>query len=445
MDGTDPAWACGMATTPFWHEAAPPEPEDSARPPETVDALVIGAGFTGLGAALAFAEAGWRAAVLDAGPPGAGASTRNGGMIGWGHRARLETLAKRHGEAGAKAILGEAVRSLAHTRALIERLPVDARHRRTGRFLAAASPTHFERLAKWAETEAPVLGMETRVVPRAEQSAEIETGTYHGGLLFPDHGSLHPGLMHRGMLEAARGAGAHVIGRCPVTAVAGEPGAWRVSHAHGETRAREIVYAANGYHGGRRGPFRAFARRLVPCPSFIVATEPLGQNRIRSLMPGMRSYVDTRSTHSYYRPCPDGERLIWGGRASLTPMPERRSAARLRDHLLSVFPGLEDVGLTHSWTGTIAFTADGVPHLGRVGGVWHASGYNGSGVAMAPYLGWQVARRAMGEADGATGFDAAPFAAQPHFAGAPFALRALELWYRWRDWREGVAPIRRRS
>jgi len=202
-------WAEGMAETPFWHEAAPPEPEPELEPaaggaaaeiPGSVDALVVGAGFTGLAAGLAFAEAGWQALVLDAGPPGAGASTRNGGMIGWGHRAKLETLAKRHGQEGAKAILAEAVRSLAHTRALIDRLPVDARHARTGRFLAAASPTHFERLARWAETEAPLLGMAVEIVPRADQGAEIATDTYHGGLRFPDHGSLHPALMHKGLL-----------------------------------------------------------------------------------------------------------------------------------------------------------------------------------------------------------------------------------------------------
>jgi len=129
-----------MAATPFWHEAAPPEPASGRPPPARADVAVVGAGFTGLAAALALAEAGRSVAVLEAGPPGAGASTRNGGMIGWGHRARVASLARHHGEAQARAILAEARNSLEFTLGLIERLPGDARYRRTGRYLAAAAP-----------------------------------------------------------------------------------------------------------------------------------------------------------------------------------------------------------------------------------------------------------------------------------------------------------------
>ena len=438
-----PAWSAGMRTTPFWHEAAPPEQPDDASPPVRADVVVVGSGYTGLSAALALAEAGRSVTVIEAGPPGAGASTRNGGMIGWGHKARLSAIAKRHGEARARAMLAEATASLAFTEALIERLPGDARYRRSGRYLGAASRLHFERLARWAETEAPQLGMEAQVVPQSEQDRHIATDLYKGGVFFPRHGALHPALFHRGLLEAARAAGAGIVGHCPVTRLSGGPGDWRIDHAYGHSRAAEVVYAANGYTGGGRGPFRAMARRLVPVPSFIIATERLGANRIASLFPGGRCHVDTRAAHSYFRPDPDGERILWGGRASLTPLPEDRSAARLRDQMLSVFPELSDVRLTHSWTGNVAFTVDGVPHVGRVDGVWHACGYNGSGVAMAPYLGWKTAQKILGTPEGATGFDGAPFPAQPLYGGNPWFLHALEVWYRTRERLEGVERIRR--
>lgn len=440
---TDASRAEGLRTTPFWHEAAPPEPDTGAPPPAQADVAVVGAGYTGLSAALALAEAGRSVAVIEAGPPGAGASTRNGGMIGWGHKARLATLAKRHGEARARAMLAEATASLAFAEALIERLPGEARYRRTGRYLGAASRLHFERLARWAAEEAPQLGMEVEVVPEAEQHRHIATDLYKGGLLFPRHGAVHPALFHRALLDAARQAGAEVVGHCPVRALSGAPGDWRLTHARGETRAAEVIYAANGYTGGGRGAFRGMARRLVPVPSFIVATERLGVNRVASLFPAGRCHVDTRAAHSYFRPDPDGERILWGGRASLTPLPERASAARLRDQMLSVFPELGDVRLAHSWTGNVAFTVDGVPHVGRVDGVWHACGYNGSGVAMAPYLGWKTARKILEADDAATGFDGAPFRAQPFYGGNPWFLHALEVWYRTRERLEGVERIRR--
>ncbi len=445
-DGVAPGpWAEGIATAPFWHEAAPPEPPSGARPPERVEVAVVGAGYTGLSCALALAEAGRSVAVLEAGSPGAGASTRNGGMIGWGHKARLAGLAKRYGAGPAREMLAEAQASLAWTEALIERLPGDSLHRRTGRYLGAGSRLHFERLARWAETEAPGLGMEVRVVPEAEQGGEIATGLYKGGLLFPRHGLLHPALFHRALLEAARAAGAEVIDHAPVAALSGEPGDWRVETGAGALSAREVVYAANGYGvaGPGRRPFRPFARRLVPVPSFIVATEALGENRIKSLFPGGRAHVDTRAAHSYFRPDPWGERILWGGRASLAPLPPLRAAARLRDQMLSVFPELASARLTHSWTGHVAFTLDGVPQIGRLGGVWHACGYNGSGVAMAPYLGWKIARQILGAADGASGLDAARFPVQPLHAGNAWVLRALEVYYRARERLEGVERIRR--
>jgi glycine/D-amino acid oxidase-like deaminating enzyme len=144
------------------------------------------------------------------------------------------------------------------------------------------------------------------------------------------------------------------------------------------------------------------ARRLMPIPSTIIATEKLGTNRVSSLFPQGNMIVETRSYHSYFRPDPWGERILYGGRASLVEMDEQDSARRLRDYMLSVFPELVDVKLTHSWNGFVAFTFDGAPHLGQVGGIWHACGYNGSGVAMAPYLGWRLAQKIMRTDQGTT-------------------------------------------
>ena len=169
------AWAEGMKTTPFWHEAAPPEEPGGAEAPAEAEVVVVGAGYTGLSTALALAEAGREAVVLEAGPPGAGASTRNGGMFGWGHRAIIATYAKRYGEETATAMLREAPIALEFTRGLIERLPGETMYRQTGRFLGAGSPRHFDRLVDWARSEAPRLGIEAQVVPKSEQGAHIAT------------------------------------------------------------------------------------------------------------------------------------------------------------------------------------------------------------------------------------------------------------------------------
>ncbi|MEM1164441.1 MAG: FAD-dependent oxidoreductase, partial [Pseudomonadota bacterium] len=329
--------------------------------------------------------------------------------------------------------------------ALIETLPGDAMFKKVGRFVGAGSPQHFEALKSWAETEAKALDMEAEVVPRSEQSTYISTRLYHGGLYMSQHGGLHPALFHKALLAGAREKGATVIDHCPVARVEGEDGAWVIHHAQGTTKAKSLIYAGNGYTGGGRGPFGGMARRLIPIPSYIIATEVLGANRVRSLAPQLSMLVETRSYHSYFRPDPWGERILYGGRASLTPIPEEVSARRMRDIMLSVWPDLGDVKLTHSWRGFVAFTFDGAPHVGQVEGIWHACGYNGSGVAMAPYLGWRLAQKILGTDQGATGFDPAPFAAQPLYGGNPWFLAMVEKWMRLKDRWEGVQAIQRQS
>lgn len=432
-----------MKHTPFWHEAAPPEAPSGIEAPERVDTVIVGSGYTGLSCALALAEAGRSVAVIEKGPPGAGASTRNGGMIGWGHRASIAKLARRYGEKQATEMLREARLSLDFTTKLIDSLPGDAMHKQTGRYLGAGSQQHFERLRAFAEKDAPRLGMDAQIVPRSEQDQYISSDLYQGGVYMTQHGGLHPALFHKALLAQARTKGAAIVDHTPVERIVGTDGNWAVYHEHGVTRAKTLVYAGNGYTGGGKGPFKDMAKRLVPIPSYIIATEVLGNNRIKAMFPTESMIVETRSQHSYFRPDPWGERILYGGRASLNDIPERWSTGRMRDIMLSVFPDLGDVKLTHSWKGFVAFTFDGAPHIGQAEGIWYACGYNGSGVAMAPYLGWRLAQKLLGTDQGTTAFDPVPLAKQPLYGGNPWFLGMVESWMRLKDLWQGVRPVKK--
>lgn len=427
---------------PYWHEAAPLEERGSGALPAKADVAIIGGGFTGLSCALELAKQGRDVVVLEAKAPGFGASTRNGGMIGWGHRASLARLTKLYGEQAALAIMAEGPASLAFALDLIEREGIECSVQKTGRFLAAASPKHFDQLKHEAEAIFQPLGVKCRVVQPQNQGAEIATDRYCGGVVFEDHGAVHPGLFHKGLLAAARRAGARVEGHAAVIGLDRPDDDWRVDTARGVVQAREVVFAANGYAAQFSRALRPFANSLLTLPSFIIGTERLGENRVKALMPGGRMYVDTRSSHSYFRPSPDGERILWGGRASLLPLEEATATRRLRQHMTSIFPELRETAVEKSWTGRIAYSRDGIAQIGRLGGIWYAGGYCGSGVAMAPYLGWKLARKITGDAAGVTGFDIARLRGWPPKALVPLGIRAMEVWHRYKDRRDGViAPI----
>src|SRR5262249_59322690 len=103
-------------------------------------------------------------------------------------------------------------------------------------------------------------------------------------------------------------------GNRPALGLQEPDGARRVATTRGVIKASEIVVATNGYTPRSIGPL---ARRFLPIPSFLIATESLGANRVRAAIPSGRMIVETRSKHLYFRPSPDYDRIILGGRAAL--------------------------------------------------------------------------------------------------------------------------------
>jgi glycine/D-amino acid oxidase-like deaminating enzyme len=355
-------------------------------------------------------------------------------MIGSGHRVGLGRLTRRYGHRTALTLLEEGLAAQDFAMNLIEREQIACHFQRSGRFRGAWRAAHYEAMGREIDALRKAIGLEADVVPRAEQHREIASDAYHGGVVYHRHGGLHPGLFHRGLMERVLAAGGTVAGSAPVTAIARDAGELRLDTARGQVSARDVIVATNGYTGPLTPGLR---RRLIPVPSYMIATEPLPPGTVERLIPGQRMIVESRTRHCYYRPSPDKTRILFGGRASLTTIDPRAAALILHRLMTGVFPALSEVKVTHAWRGFVAFSRDYLPHLGRRDGLYYALGYNGSGVAMAPYLGHKIALQVLGRPEGLSPFDATPFPTVPFYTGRPWFLPALELAYRWRDRREG--------
>ena len=139
---------------------------------------------------------------------------------------------------------------------------------------------------------------------------------------------------------------------------------------------------------------------------------------------------------TYYRPSPDGRRLIFGGRARFTAAPPEVSAPALYRYMIDRFPQLDGIRITHVWTGNVAFALDYMPHMGTDQGLHYLLACNGNGVAMMTYLGTQTAQEDRGRPQRAGQSARRPRFPRPRRSttASPWFLPMIGAWYRTRDW-----------
>ena len=415
---------------PYWWDRMPRLTIDEAPLPATADVVVVGSGYTGLHAALQTARGGRHTVIVDAEDAGWGCSTRNGGQISTSVKPGFDKLAQRHGPQRAHDIIKEGQRSLAWIGEFIATENIDCDFDVVGRFHAAHNAVQFTKLVRGVAQQRPGLEVQTEIVERGAQHAELGTDAYWGGVIYRQHASVDPARYHQGLLDRVLRAGAVVVPRCPVTTIAKNGDQFRVLTPRGIIAARNVVVATNGY----TGPLTPWLqRRVIPIGSYMIATEPLPETQMARLMPKNRIVSDTRKVVFYYRASPDRRRILFGGRVSHDETNPAISGPKLHADMVKIFPELADARISHSWCGFVAYTFDELMHIGKHEGVHFAMGYCGSGVGMASYLGMRLGLQVLGRAEGQTAFDNLPFATRPFYTGRPWFLAPSIRYFRWRD------------
>ena len=416
--------------SPYWWEQVPrPRLPDRALP-KTVDVAVIGAGYTGLHAALQTARGGRTTIVFDAEDAGWGCSTRNGGQISTSIKPSFEQLARRHGSQRAFEILKEGQRSLDWIADFVRSEAIDCDFGQVGRFHAAHNAAQYEALAGRIATQPKGLEVDAFMLTRAQQRSELGSDAYWGGVVYTRHCSVNPARYHQGLLERVLSAGAQLAPNCAVTGIEKQGALFRISTPRGSVVARDVVIATNGYTGGLT-PW--LQRRVIPIGSYMIATEPLPEGMMDSLIPNNRIVSDTRRVVYYYRASPDRRRILFGGRVSYHETDPRVSGPKLHADMVQIFPQLRDTRVSHSWCGFVAYTFDELMHLGKRDGLHYAMGYCGAGVGTSSYFGMRLGQQVLGLPEGRTALDGLPFETRPFYTGNPWFLAPSVAYYRWRD------------
>lgn len=425
----------------WWDDWRPSMPPDGTEPPESAGVAVIGAGFTGLSAALELANEGIPVVVLEADLPGSGASTRNGGGVSGGARVGKRLSGRRivYPKALQEAFLHEASDAYTFLKQLMSRENIDCRWQEVGRFVGAWTPEHYVAQEKAVAQLNELTDAGAYMLSRHEQRQEVASDVYHGGQVITRSANIQPALLYKGLLEACLRRGVRIYAQAPVHKLERAGSGWILSTPKGDLRAEQVVVATNGYTGKITPDLR---RGIVPVASNIIVTEELPAGMPEALLPKNKMINESARIRGYYRLTPDGKRMLFGGRGRFGDGNVFQHSQAVYDVMLKRLPQLKGIRIAYAWSGNVAFTFDSVPHVGSHGSLHYAVGCNGSGVAMMTYLGYRLARKISGDKSNGSPFER-PLPTQFLYGGKPWFLPVVGGWFKFLDRLDGLKTGRK--
>jgi glycine/D-amino acid oxidase-like deaminating enzyme len=421
-----------MKLDSYWLDTAPAGVYASEGPAQgNFDVAVIGGGFTGLSAALAFGRRGASVAVLDAGRIGGGASGRNGGQCNTGVAQDYAALRQQLGVERAQGCYRAYAAAVDTVERLIREERIECDYLASGKLKLASKPRHLEHLQRTAELIHREVDPDVEIIGRDRIRSEVDSDSFFGGLLQKRGGQMHMGKFAVGLANAAARHGAQLFEHAAVTSIEKDGTGYRVESSRGTLRAQQVLIATGP---SRHGPFSWYRRRLAPVGSFIVVTEPLPEAALARLFPKRRSYTTSRLMHNYFRVTSDS-RLLFGGRARFTASEQpsdEKSGRILRANLTQLFPSLAGARIDYCWGGLVDITADRLPRAGQHGGIWFSMGYSGHGTQMSTHMG-QVMAEVMSGNPAANPWRDFDWPAIPGHTGKPWFLPLVGAYYQIKD------------
>ena len=385
----DRAAFAGAIPRPFWLDRRPDVPAyESLEGHREADLCILGAGFTGLWAALQAKARDPRRSVvvLEGEAVGSGASGRNGGFLSASITHGISNgLSRFPDEMDTLERLG--LENFDELRADLQRYGIDCDYETPGEFFVAVEPHQVPYLAEEAELLTRY-GHDVEVLDRAGVRGQIDSPTYLGAVWDKTGSALvDPGKLATGLARAAADLGVEICEHSRATALTDEGEIVRVTTAAGSVRARRVLLATNAFTPLRR----SLRRYIVPVYDYVLVTEPLSAEQLGGLNWGARQGVSDGGNRFHYYRLTDDNRILWGGYEAVYryggPVEPRldtddETFGALARNFFATFPSLRGLRFSHKWGGAIdtcsRFSAFFDSSHG--GKVVFAGGYTGLGV-----------------------------------------------------------------
>ena len=362
-----------------------------------VDICVIGGGLTGISSALYLAQKGYSVVVCEARLIGWGASGRNGGQLGNGMRKDQYTIEKKFGLYIAKEFWKMGLLSVKNSIDLIKKYNIDCNIQQgvlsAGCFKKDIQDFEFEK--NHLEKTYQYSGLE--IINQKIIKSEVNSDMYFSGMLNKGSYHINPLKFLIGLTNELKNYNVKIFENTPVTSIKNYKDHIIVHTDKNQIKSQKVVVGCNGYLDKLLGKVR---NKFMPINNYVVATEPLGENKARSIIKNNYAVCDTRFILDYYRFTEDW-RLLFGAGETYTATFMHNSKDFVKKRMIKVFPMLSNCKIDFSWGGTLAITSNRMPHFGQMmnNNLYFAHGYSGHGLALSAYAGKLIANKISGEGD----------------------------------------------
>ncbi|MEI4261501.1 NAD(P)/FAD-dependent oxidoreductase [Roseovarius sp. D0-M9] len=368
--------------------------EGAANPPArgtlTADVAIIGAGFTGLSAALHLAEDGADVIVLEAQDVGWGASGRNGGFCCLGGSAASDkALTRQFGEEARREFRATERHAVELAANLIDRHHMQVDRHSQGETVMAHTPAAFDGFEARARKVEQDYGVSPTIIPAHEQAQNGMSGPFHGAMTTPIGFALNPMKYIQGLANACRAAGVRIRAHSPVHQI-DQGASFSLQTPEARIQARRLIVATNGYSSDNLPDW--MKGRYLPTQSNVLVTRQMTDDELNTQgWTTRQACYDDRFFLHYFRLMPNN-RMLFGMRGGLfsAPWADARMHGNIRQHFETMFPEWAHVETPHSWHGLLSIARDLTPYAGPIDtmpGAFTALSYHGNGVAMATYAG----------------------------------------------------------
>ena len=328
-----------------------------------MDVVVIGGGLTGCATAYAFAAAGIKVALFEAGRIGQGASSASNGWLADEPGVSFAGLEKTVGLRAARHGFQAWRRAALDFAALIKRLEIKCHLTPTGSLTAAVTPEQ----ESWLKREQKLrkdAGLDASVVNSRVTSDEAGIAVA-AALRSRDGATIDPYRAAIGLAAAAAARNAHIFEQTPVKKTTFTRKHADIVTDAGRIRVSRIIVAT----GVPTALFGSLRRHFWFKSAYLALTDPVPA-RVRQHLGNRTAVLRDGSAPPHVVRWVDDERLLISG-ADGPVVPARKLAqtnvqrtGQLMYELSTIYADISGIMPAYGWDAPYAATAEGLPYIG---------------------------------------------------------------------------------